>query len=288
MNRTTATKLVIVVLSIPALLIPAMSLSYIVIKGAPALSWDFIFTISEGVGFGVSSGIFAQLLGSLLLAVGAVLVATPFALGTALYFHLLATPGQQRSLTAWLNMLQGIPPIVFGLCGLIVFVHLLQWGVSLASGAVILAAVILPMLVLNSVTSLERIPFEFTETARSLGLNHAAVIGRVWLPQAWPGILTGQLLGMARALSETAPILFTATVFSGVIWPDSIFTPVTTLQTHIFYLAQEGANAEAIQAAWGSAVVLVMVVAAFILMARFLSRHGVGKKQRQSRRGVNS
>jgi phosphate transport system permease protein len=169
-----------------------------------------------------------------------------------------------------LNMLQGIPPIVFGLCGLILFVHLLQWGVSLLTGAVVLAAVILPLLVLNTIAALERIPFEQTEAAQALGLSHAALIWRVWLPQAWPGIVTGLLLAMARALSETAPILFTATVFSGVVWPDSIFAPVTTLQTHIFYLAQEGNNAQATQVAWGSAVVLIFIVAVFGLLARWL------------------
>ena len=271
-------KIAIVVLALPALLLPGLGLGYILFMGAPALSWEFIFASEDGAGFGVSRGIFAQLLGSLLLALGAALVATPFALGTALYYHLLATALQRRSLNALFNMLQGIPPIVFGLCGLIVFVHLLQWGVSLASGAVILAAVILPMLVLNTVASLERIPFQYTEAARSLGLGHAAVIARVWLPQAWPGILTGQLLGVARALSETAPILFTATVFSGVVWPDSIFSPVTSLQTHIFYLAQEGSNAQAIQAVWGSAVVLILVVAMFALLARVLSRWRVKQK----------
>lgn len=272
MSKTRSVRLLIVLLALPALLLPAASLAYILFKGMPALSLEFIFSGDPGSGFGVSSGIFAQLLGSLLLAVGAVLVATPFALGTALYYHLLAGAAQRRSLTAMMNMLQGIPPIVFGLCGLIVFVHLLQWGVSLATGAVILAAVILPMLVLNNIASLARIPFEYTEAARALGLGHAAVIGRVWLPQAWPGMLTGLLLGMARALSETAPILFTATVFSGVVWPDSLFAPVTSLQTHIFYLAQEGAKPAAIQAAWGSAVVLILVVAAFALLARFLAR----------------
>ncbi len=273
-----ATKLTIFMLALPALLLPGFGLAYIVFKGAPALSWQFLFSTVDGAGFGASYGIFAQLLGSLLLAIGAALIATPFALGTAFYYRIFASPLQQRSLTALFNMLQGIPPIVFGLCGLIVFVHLLQWGVSLASGAVILAAVILPMLVLNSVASFDRIPFEYTETARSLGLGHAALIARVWLPQAWPGILTGQLLGVARALSETAPILFTATVFSGVVWPDSIFSPVTSLQTHIFYLAQEGSNTQAIQAAWGSAVVLIFVVAVFALLARALSRQGAIQK----------
>ncbi len=272
MNKTRSARLLIVLLALPALLLPAASLAYILFKGAPALSLEFLFSSAAGSGFGVSGGILAQLLGSLLLAVGAVLVATPFALGTALYYHLLAGAAQRRALNTVMNILQGIPPIVFGICGLIVFVHLLQWGVSLATGAVILAAVILPMLVLNSISALERIPFEYTEAARSLGLSHAAVIARVWLPQAWPGMLTGLLLGMARALSETAPILFTATVFSGVVWPDSIFAPVTSLQTHIFYLAQESSNAAAIQAAWGSAVVLIAVVAAFALLARVLAR----------------
>jgi len=273
MTNTRIAMVLVVLLALPALLLPAMSLAYIAYKGIPAFSWDFIFGTDPGSGFGVAGGVFAQLLGSLLLALGAVLVAVPFALGTALYYHLLASAVQRHVLMALMNMLQGIPPIVFGLCGLIVFVHLLHWGVSLASGALILAAVILPMLVLNSITALEQIPFEDTEAARSLGLSHASVIARVWLPRAWPGMLTGLLLGMARALSETAPILFTATVFSGVVWPDSIFAPVTSLQTHIFYLSQEGSDPAAIQAAWGSAVVLIMVVAVFALLARALSRH---------------
>ncbi|NOY63491.1 MAG: ABC transporter permease subunit [Gammaproteobacteria bacterium] len=266
------TKAIITLLALPALLLPAASLTYILFKGAPALSFDFIFTSGEGQGFGHSSGIFPQLIGSLLLALGAVLVATPFALGTALYQQLLATPRQRRLLERFLNMLQGIPPIVFGLFGLIVFVHLMRWGVSLATGAVILAIVILPMLILNSVAALARIPHEYTAAAQSLGLSHGAVIWRVWLPQAWPGIATGLLLAIARALSETAPILFTATVFSGVTWPDSIFDPVTSLQTHIFYLAQEGGSTTAIEVAWGSAAVLITTVALFSLLARWLRR----------------
>ncbi|MDZ4262079.1 MAG: ABC transporter permease subunit [Pseudomonadota bacterium] len=270
MNRTHIIKLMVITLALPALLLPAATLVYIFSKGMPALDWAFVTTSNEGQGFGNSSGILAQLTGSLLLALLASVVATPIAFGTALYYRLLAGSRQRHLLTMLLNMLQGIPPIVFGLCGLILFVHLLQWGVSLLTGAVILAVVILPLLVLNTIAALERISFEQTEAAQALGLSHAALIWRVWLPQAWPGIVTGLLLAMARALSETAPILFTATVFSGVVWPDSIFAPVTTLQTHIFYLAQEGNKAQATQVAWGSAVVLIFIVAAFGLLARWL------------------
>lgn len=271
MKQVLFSKVLILFLALPALLLPAAALGYILYQGLPALSWEFLFSAAEGAGFGVSSGILAQLIGSLLLALMAVLLATPLALGSACYYLLLASPRQRRWLAALLHLLQGIPPVVFGLFGLILFVHLLQWGVSLASGAVILAAVILPMLVLNSIASLERLAHDYTEAGQALGLSHAAVIGRVWLPLAWPGILTGQLLGMARALSETAPILFTATVFSGVVWPDSLFDPVTTLQTHIFYLAQEGNNPQVIEVAWGSAVVLLGMVAGFSLLARWLA-----------------
>jgi phosphate transport system permease protein len=197
MSRDLIGKGAIVLLALPALLLPALVLGYIAHKGVAAVSWQFLFDTSQGIG--------AQLSGSLLLALGACLLAAPLALGTALYHRLLASPRQRRLLDLLLQMLQGIPPIVFGLCGLVVFVHLLQWGVSLASGAVVLAMVILPMLVLNTIAALARIPAEYGEAAQSLGLGHGAVIGRVWLRLAWRPLLTGLLLGAARALSETAP-----------------------------------------------------------------------------------
>ncbi len=274
MTRDLFTKSVITLLALPALLLPALCLIYIFWQAMPVLSLEFISTAEEGVEFGITSGILPQLTGSLLLALGACLLAAPFALGTALYYKLLAPPWQQRGLNTLLNTLQGIPPIVFGLFGLIIFVHTLQWGISLASGIVILAMVVLPLMVLNTISAIQRIPDNNTNAARSLGLSDSEVIWRVWLPQAWPNILTGLLLGMARALSETAPILFTATIFSGVQWPDSIFSPVPTLQTHIFYLAQEGSNPLAVSTAWGSAAVLIALIALFGIAARILKRIG--------------
>lgn len=263
---------IVVLLALPALLLPAAALFYIVGKGMIALDWTFVSSSGEGEGFGVSSGILPQLVGSLSLALAACLLAAPVALGTALYHQLLATPRQRHLLNAMLNMLQGVPPVVFGLCGLLVLVHGLQWGVSLASGALVLALVVLPLLVLNTVAALARLPDEYSEAARALGLGNGHLIRRVWLPQAWPAILSGLLLAVARSLSETAPILFTATVFSGVQWPDSLFSPVTSLQTHIFYLAQEGADPRAVDVAWGSALVLVGLVVMFALLARVLRK----------------
>lgn len=264
----------VLLLALPALLLPAAALVYIFWQAAPVLSWDFIFSTGDGDSFGLTEGVFAQLTGSLLLALFACLIATPFAIGSALYYRLFASNRQQRLLSAMFNMLQGIPPVVFGLCGLIVLVNLFEWGVSLVSGSVVMAVVVLPLLVLNTLAALERIPLEQTEAGKALGLDNGAIILRLWLPRSWSNILTGLLLAMARALSETAPIMFTATVFSGVTWPDSIFSPVMTLQTHIFYLAQEGNDPQVISIAWGSAAVLVLLVATFSLLASVLQKWG--------------
>jgi len=265
-------------LALPALLLPLACFIYIIVQALPALNWQLIVgsNISGNV-FGdtasMGHGIWSQISGSLLMMVLACLLATPIALSIALFHTLWASPRQQRIVIMLLQILQGIPPIVYGLCGLIVLVHLLHWGISLAAGGVILSIVVLPLLSTNCIHALERIPIEQTESAKALGLTTSMIIYRVWLPSAWSGMLTGLLLAMARALSETAPILFTATVFSGITWPDSIFSPVTSLQTHIFYLAQEGSNQHAVDMAWASAVVLLALVIFFSLSARFLRRY---------------
>jgi phosphate transport system permease protein len=265
------TKLLVIVLALPALLLPSASLGYILWQGLPSLDWQVLS--GHGLtGFGLEHGMFGQVLGSLLLMLGAAILAAPVSIGLSLYACLYASRSLQRYIVTMLHVLQGIPPIVYGLFGLVVFVHLLHWGISLLAGMIILSVIILPIMVLNSLHALERIPPEHTESARALGLNDGRLIRRVWLPAAWPAILTGLLLGMARALSETAPILFTATVFSGVIWPDSLLEPVTTLQTHIFYLAQEGANASVVSIAWGAASLLIGLVLFFSMSALLLRR----------------
>lgn len=270
-------KTLTILLALPALILPAACLLYILGKGIPALDWGMLFGSNDSAeGFGGITSLWPQIAGSLLLMLGACLLATPIALGGTLFHALAATPRQRQSLLAMMHLLIGIPPIVYGLCGLIVLVHIFSWGISLLTGMVILAVIILPMLLLNSINAIARIPAETTEAARALGLSDGQLIRRVWLPAAWPALMTGLLLGMARALSETAPILFTATVFSGVSWPDSLLSPVTSLQTHIFYLAQEGANAQTVDMAWASAAVLVVLVTAFSLAASALRRVKVG------------
>ncbi len=270
-------KFAILAVALPALTLPVACFSYIVWQGLPSLNWQ-IFSGQGMSGFGLENGLYGQLTGSLLLMLGAAAIAAPVAIGTALFSRLYLNNRLRTHIITLLHLMQGIPPIVYGLCGLVVFVHILHWGISLLAGMLILAIIIMPVLVLNSLHALERIPLEHTEAASSLGLTDAQLIYRVWLPEAWPAMLTGLLLGMARALSETAPILFTATVFSGVIWPESLFEPVTSLQTHIFYLAQEGANAQVVGIAWGAATLLIGLILLFSSSALLLRR--MDKRQR--------
>jgi len=273
-------KSLVVVLATPALLLPAACLVYILWQGLPTLNWQVLS--GEGLsGFGLEHGLFGQIMGSLLLMLGASLLAAPAAIGLSLFTRLYTSRRVERYIITMLHILQGIPPIVYGLFGLVLFVHLLHWGISLLAGMIILAVIILPILVLNSLHALNAIAPEQTESARALGLNDMQLIRRVWLPAAWSAMLTGLLLGMARALSETAPILFTATVFSGVLWPDSLLAPVTTLQTHIFYLAQEGGNAHVVSIAWGAATLLIALVLIFSLSALLLRQKD--KKKRISK-----
>ncbi|MDQ6988324.1 MAG: ABC transporter permease subunit [Mariprofundaceae bacterium] len=269
-------KALLILLALPAILLPTACLLYILYQALPALNWSLIAGSDTANISNMSSAgqaLWHQISGSLLLMMLANILAAPLALSMAFFHALIASRQQKMILMTFLQVLQGIPPIVYGLCGLILLVHLLHWGISLATGAVILAIIILPLLSSNIIHALERIPAEQTEAAAALGMSKAAIVLRVWFPLAWTSMLTGLVLAMARSLSETAPILFTATVFSGIAWPDSLFSPVTSLQTHIFYLAQEGSNAQAIHVAWASAAVLLALVLLFSLTALFLRRY---------------
>ncbi|MDQ7004140.1 MAG: ABC transporter permease subunit [Ghiorsea sp.] len=267
-------KYIFIILAIPALLLPAACLLYIIYQAMPALGLDLLLgSDTEVVGVNhIGQSLLPQITGSLLMMGLACLLALPIALSLALFHAFWAKKQHQYLLMTLLQIMQGIPPIVYGLCGLIILVHTLKWGISLAAGAVILAIIILPLLSSSMIHAFSRISREQTDAALSLGLSKFTVMIRVWLPASWSAILTGLLLSMARALSETAPILFTATVFSGITWPDSIFSPVTSLQTHIFYLAQEGSNIQAIHTAWASAAVLLALVLCFALFAWYLRR----------------
>ena len=166
-------------------------------------------------------------------------------------------------------MLNGVPSILFGILGLIVFVKFLGWGKSWLSGGLLLGLMILPTVTVSLIERIKALPPAYVEAAVGLGLSRSQVVWSIVLPQSVGGLVTGLLLGLARAAGETAPIMFTATVFAGVTLPAGVReSPVLSLPYHIFILAQDSFDPAAAARVWGAAAVLLGVV--FLLSAAAL------------------
>ncbi|MFQ5709941.1 MAG: phosphate ABC transporter permease PstA [bacterium] len=233
-------------------------LGAILVKGLPAINWEFVTTAAKQ--FGEKGGILFQIAGTLILIAAAGMLALPVALGTAVYQTEYLRSTLRRAASVLIYALNGVPTILFGLFGLIFFGLLLKMGISWITGGFILAMMILPTLVVSIKEAIESIPLEYREAGLALGFTQWKLIRSVIVPQSLFGVVTGLLLGLARAAGETAAIMFTATTFSGVGLPRAFTEPVTTLQTHILILAQEAVNPQARTNAWGAALVLVTIV----------------------------
>lgn len=243
----------------------------IIWQGGKALSLDFL--LSNARDFGASGGIRYQILGSLILIFVAACLVLPLAIGTAIFRSEYVTSeklGHQIDLAIF--SLNGIPSITYGLFGLIIFVNIFGMGVSWSIGSILLAIMILPTVTVSSYQAMRAIPNSYRENAAALGLSRAQTIRRVILPQSLHGVVTGLLIGLARAIGETAPIMFVATAFSGVSWPRSINEPVSTLPTHILALAQQATNPDALRNAWGASFTLILIVILLSSLA-YVARH---------------
>ncbi len=233
------------------------------VKGLPAFHAGFLF--EESRDFGHSGGIFYQAVGTLILMATAVLWSLPVALGSVLFqTEYLSRSGKFKNfLTQLTYILNATPTILFGLVGYLFFGVYLDKGVSWVTGSLILAVMILPTLQVSFREAVEALPEKYREAGMALGFSRLSQIRRIILPQCFYGMVTGVLLGLARAAGETAAIMFTATTFFGIQLPQSFSDPVPTLQTHILVLAQEAANPESMAQAWGAGLVLLGLV--FIL-----------------------
>ena len=253
-----------------ALLICLGLLAFLIItitmEGIKAFSLRFF--LSPAREFGAAGGILYQILGSLLLVVVAACLVLPFAVGTAIFrSEYVSSQRLQRVLDLAIFSLNGIPSVTYGLFGLILFVNIFNTGISWFVGSIILAIMMLPTVTLTTFQAMNSIPNHFRENGYALGLNRLQIIRQIILPQSIHGIVTGLLIALARAIGETAPIMFIATAFSGVTVPKSLYEPVATLPTHILALAQQATNPDALRNAWGASLTLIMLVMIFSAFA---------------------
>ena len=236
-------------------------------RGAPALSWHFLTEQIRQVG--AQGGIFYNLVGTVILIATAGILCSPIAIGLALIERVyLRNERVRRALSVFLYTLNGLPSIVFGIFGFVVFVKWMGWGKSWLGGGILLAAMILPTVTIALIERIKAVPQKYLEAAAGLGLSETQIVWAVVLPQSWSGLLTGLLLGLARAAGETAPIMFTATIFAGATLPHGLKdSPVLSLPYHIFILAQDSFDPSVGTKLWGSALVLLALVLILSLAA---------------------
>ncbi|MDD1681139.1 MAG: phosphate ABC transporter permease PstA [Methanoregula sp.] len=250
--------------TLAVLAILVIILQDIIINGIPALSWEFL--TQSPLDSGRAGGIYPAIIGTLYLVVGAIAIALPLGVGAAIYLVEYTREGRVTQLIrTGVDLLNGTPSIVFGLFGFAFIVLFLGVGVSMLAGQVTLALMVLPTVIRTTEESLKSIPPALREGSLALGATKWQTISRVVLPPAVPGILTGAILSIGRAAGETAPIMFTAVIFSSRFLPDSVFDPVMALPYHLFVLATNVPGASANK--YGTALVLLMIVVGFYAVA---------------------
>jgi phosphate transport system permease protein len=246
---------------------------FMIANGWTAINWSFLTQPPREAM--TSGGILPCIVGTIYLSVGAMLIAFPIGVASAIYLNEYARSGRMlRIIRLAINNLAGVPSVVFGLFGLAFFVVWLNFGVSLLAGALTLAAMSLPVIIGAAEEALKAVPDTYREASFGLGATKWQTIYRVVLPAALPGILTGAILGISRAAGETAPIMFTAAVFYTPKLPTSIFDEIMALPYHIYVLATAGTEIETTRhLQYGTALVLIILVLGMNLVAIIYRSH---------------
>ena len=242
----------------------------IVVHGLPAMSWDFL--TKPPLDSGRAGGIFPAIVGTLYLVAGAIAIALPLGVGAAVFLIEYTREGRiTRIIRTGVDLLNGTPSIVFGLFGFAFIVLFLNVGISMIAGQITLALMVLPTVIRTTEEALKNIPHSLREGSLALGATRWQTISRVVLPPAVPGILTGAILSIGRAAGETAPIMFTAVVFSSRFLPGSVFQPVMALPYHLFILSTNVPGASTNK--YGTALVLLLLVIGFYSVAILVRTH---------------
>lgn len=229
-------------------------------KGSGVLSWEFI---SEAPRRGMTEGgIFPAIMGTFLVTIVTAVLAVPLGMFAAIYLNEYA---RQTRLTRFIRLsirnLSGVPSIVYGLFGVILFVNILSFGTSILSAGLTLGLLTLPWTITASEEALKTVPNSYREGALALGATKWQSIRTNVLPYAMPGMLTGTVLGLARAAGETAPIMFTGAAFYLPFLPKSLGDQFMALPYHLYVMAtQHHSIAQVRSLAYGTALILIILI----------------------------
>lgn len=244
----------------------AAFLTYILFKGLPVLSWNFVTGMSSDINAG--GGVGPQLFNSFYILFLSLAFSLPVAVGAGIYLAEFA--GRSR-LTDLIRLstesLATVPSIVLGLFGMIIFVNTLGLGFSIIGGALTLSLLNIPVLVRVTEEAIKTVPAQYREASLALGATKWQTIRRVVLPTALPGIITGLTLTAGRALGESAILIFTAgTTVSRQLPDPSLLAAGETLAVHMWYVMAVGLVPDRVEVANGIGALLIITILIFNLV----------------------
>ena len=250
---------------------------YILIQGAPAISWEFLTGFPHnGMRAG---GILPAIVGTIYLTIGTAIFSVPLGIAAAIYLSEYASDtALTRTIRIAIINLAGIPSVVYGLFGLGLFVLFLNFGTSILAASLTLSIMTLPVIISTAEEALRSVPQAFRTVSISLGATGWQTIRRIVLKEALPGILTGVILGLERAAGETAPILFTGAAFFLPRLPHSPFDATMALPYHLFVISTQVPEMP-VQIQYGTALVLIVFVLTMNLIATVIRSRARARRQ---------
>jgi phosphate transport system permease protein len=233
---------------------------------AAALVYILVYIFRPAAGFlslsfitGIEKGILPMIVTTLYVVLVSIAIALPVGISGAIFLNEYAGSSPLvRLLRLAIETLAGIPSIIYGLFGLLMFCRFMGFGQSIIAGAFTLSIMILPVIIRTTEESLKSIPDSFREGSLSLGATKFQTIVHVVLPSALPGIVTSAILAIGRVVGESAPVLLTAGLARNM--PRTIFESGRTLTIHLYQLTSEAINPEDFGTAFATAAVLVVLV----------------------------
>ncbi len=250
-------------------------IGYLLYKGFGALSWPLITTQSSYLNH--TTGILPEILNTLYLIFLTLLISLPLGVGAAVYLTEYAKSPKLVALVEFAaEILTGIPSILFGLVGMLVFLRLFGLKTGLLAGGLTLVMMILPVIIRSTQESLKTVPQKYREGALGLGAGKWRMIRTVVLPNAMDGIITGCILAVGRIAGESAALLFTAG--SGRLLSDfftALHTSSGTLTVSLYFYATERGQ---IQVAYAIGAILLLITLGLNLLAKGLGRKWKGRE----------
>ena len=244
---------------------------YVLVRGIPNLTPElFALTYNSD-----NVSCMPSIINTIVLTLLTLLIAVPFGIGAAIYLAEYAKKGNRlvKVIRTMAETLAGIPSIVYGLFGMLFFVYALNWGYSLLAGAFTLAIMVLPTIMRTTEEALLTVPDSYREGSYGLGAGKLRTIVRIILPSAMPGILAGVILAVGRIVGETAALIYTYGSATG--YATGLLNSGRSLAVHMYVLTNEGLHTDQ---AWGTAVVLLVLVFGINTLSAFIAKKLGNKK----------